>query len=121
MLNLYRGILDILSTNSTQLGEQLTRHVRQFNDGVEENGFGAKGFWNLLLELSLNFYIKFITTLGMMIAVMFVIIFFPLNLFKNAIAQLLRGSTTSIFMDQKIDPTLATTTTEPVTSKKTKV
>lgn len=118
MLNLYRGILDILSNNSTQLGDQLTKHVRQFNDGVEENGFGAKGFWNLLLEVSLNFYVKFVITLGIIIAVIFIIVFFPLNLFKNALAQLLKGSTNSIFTDQKIDPTLATT--EPVTSKKTK-
>ena len=121
MLNFYRGILDILSNNSTQLGDQLTRHVRQFNDGVEENGFGAKGFWNLLLELALNFYVKFVTTSGIIIAVTFIIIFFPLNLFKNAFAQLLKGSTTSIFMDPKIDPTLATTTTEPVSNKRTKV
>ena len=107
MLNLYRGILDILSNNSTQLGDQLTRHVRQFNDGIEVNGFGAKGFWNLLLELSLNFYIKFITTLGMVIAVIFIIIFFPLNMFKNVVSQLFNGASGTMFVDQtKTEPHL---------------
>lgn len=84
MINLYRGIVDILITHTEILNKQLIKHIRTFNDGDPDSGLGTSGFWNLLLETTYIFYVKTFVGIGILMSIILAIIFFPLNAMRKA-------------------------------------
>jgi hypothetical protein len=84
MIGLYRGIVDILINQTELLNKQFVKHIRTFNEGDPDAGFGTAGFWNLLLEVSYIFYVKAFVALGVLITISLAIVFFPLYALRMA-------------------------------------
>ena len=79
MLKLYRGLINILTERCESLNMAFSAHIREFNNGeTENNNFGVKGFWNLLLEIVFVLYVKMFAALGIVLTVVLAIVFFPL-------------------------------------------
>ena len=78
MLELYRGIVDILICKSETLTSAFTKHIRTFNKGDAEQNYGTTGFWNLLLEVTCLLYVKLFVGIGMLMTIIIAICFFPL-------------------------------------------
>lgn len=81
MIKLYRGIVDILVTQSRDMGGQVSKHIRGTltNKNVEENENGTTGIWNLLLEVIFLVFGQLILLVGLFIVASFAILFFPLQ------------------------------------------
>ena len=77
MIKLYRGLVDILTSQCESLNKEFITHIRTFNGG-DEQAFGAGGFWNLLLEVVYIVYVKSFVGIGILMTVGMAIIFFPL-------------------------------------------
>lgn len=84
MLKLYRGIVDILICRSEGLNGAFAKHIREFNEGDEEQNYGTTGFWNLLLEVTYLLYVKLFVGLGLLITISLAICFFPLYAMTRA-------------------------------------
>jgi len=90
MLKLYRGIVDILTERSEGLTLAFRNHIREFNNGdINDNNFGVKGFWNLLLEITYVMYVKLFVAIGVVLTVTLAVLFFPLYAFTVAINNVL--------------------------------
>jgi hypothetical protein len=92
MISLYRGIVDILITQTEVLNKQFVKHIRTFNDGDPTENFGAAGFWNLLLEVTCIFYVKAFVAIGIAVALGLALIFFPLYALRKAILGAFSGT-----------------------------
>ena len=81
MIKLYRGIVDILVTQSRDMGVQVSKHIRGTltNKNVEENENGTTGIWNLLLEVIFLVFGQLIFLVGLFIVASFAIVFFPMQ------------------------------------------
>ena len=81
MIKLYRGIVDILLTQSRDMGGQVSKHIRGTltNKNVEENENGTTGIWNLLLEVIFLVFGQLIFLVGLLIVATFAIVFFPMQ------------------------------------------
>jgi len=44
MISLYRGLVDILITQTEVLNKQFVKHIRTFNEGDPTENFGTAGF-----------------------------------------------------------------------------
>jgi uncharacterized membrane protein len=84
MLRLYRGIIDILICKSETLTSAFTKHIREFNQGDDVESYGTTGFWNLLLEVTCLLYVKLFVGIGMLMAIVLAICFFPLYAMTRA-------------------------------------
>lgn len=84
MINLYRGLVDILINQTEVLNKHFVKHIRTFNDGDAEENFGSAGFWNLLLEVTYIFYVKTFVAFGILMTLSLAIIFFPLYAMRKA-------------------------------------
>lgn len=90
MLKLYRGIVDILTARCEGLNDAFAKHIRAFNNGeTDENNFGVKGFWNLLLEIVFVMYVKMFAALGIVLTVALALVFFPLHAIRIAILNMI--------------------------------
>ena len=81
MIKLYRGIVDILVTQSRDMGVQVSKHIRGnlTNKNVEESETGSTGIWNLLLEVIFLVFGQLIFLVGLLIVATFAIVFFPMQ------------------------------------------
>ena len=81
MIKLYRGIVDILVTQSRDMGVQVSKHIRGnlTNKDVEESETGSTGIWNLLLEVIFLVFGQLIFLVGLSIVASFAIVFFPMQ------------------------------------------
>jgi hypothetical protein len=90
MLELYRGIIDIFVIHHQSVAGDLRKHIRSFNDGkTEENNFGVRGFWNLLLEITLRIFVAIYSFAGTILIVSLAIAFFPLHAMMIATINIL--------------------------------
>jgi len=90
MLELYRGLLDILTARCESLNDAFAKHIRTFNDGESQsNNFDVKGFWNLLLEITFVMYVKIFVALGIVLTVSLAITFFPLYALTIALTNII--------------------------------
>lgn len=109
MISLYRGIVDILINQTEMLNKQFVKHIRTFNEGDPEAGFGTSGFWNLLLEVTYIFYVKTFVAIGVCITVLLALIFFPLYALRMAFNTAFTGikmeHAPMVFEEPKIEPT----------------
>jgi MFS superfamily sulfate permease-like transporter len=70
MIELYRGLIDILIYVSRLFDEQLTRQIR------ERTEFD---FWNFMLEIVFMLFSKAFLVSGIMLCMALAIVFFPLH------------------------------------------
>jgi hypothetical protein len=86
IIELYRGLMNILVQQNLQFERNLIEHIRPFHKVRElqpgESGF-FNGFWNFMLEVSMILFSKFIFVTGIILVLMLAIIFFPLNFVIN--------------------------------------
>lgn len=109
MLELYRGLIDILIFQSRVMDEKTIFHIRGFNNGqTDSNNFGVSGFWNLLLEIAFIMFNKIIVAFGIVLTVVLAIIFFPLHALCVAMLNILNHRA------EVVDPTFI----EPIVDKK---
>lgn len=114
IIELYRGLMNILIQQNLQFERNLIEHIRPFHKVRElqpgESGF-FNGFWNFMLEVSMVLFSKFIFVSGIILVLSLAIIFFPLNFIvnistfaaKDGDRQLLQ---TQLEMEPKIEPKL---------------
>lgn len=108
MISLYRGLVDILITQTEMLNKQFVKHIRTFNEGDPTENFGTAGFWNLLLEVTYIFYVKIFVALGIGITLALAVVFFPLYAFRKATTGAFTGvmpkyDPTIVYEDPKMD------------------
>jgi len=87
MIKLYRGLVDILTSQCESLNKEFITHIRTFNEGGDEQSFGAAGFWNLLLEVVYILYVKSFVAVGIVMTVGMAIVFFPLYALCRALVS----------------------------------
>jgi hypothetical protein len=87
MIKLYRGLIDILTSQCESLNKEFITHIRTFNGGGDEQSFGSAGFWNLLLEIVYILYVKSFVAFGILMTVGLAIVFFPLYALFTAIVS----------------------------------
>lgn len=105
MLKLYRGLVDILTSRCEGLNDAFSKHIREFNDGeTQDNNFGVKGFWNLLLEIVFVMYVKMFAALGIVLTVALALVFFPLHAMRMAIFNIINHRAAP-FPIEYIEPT----------------
>lgn len=104
MLKLYRGLVDILTSRCEGLNDAFAKHIREFNNGeTDNNNFGVKGFWNLLLEIVFVMYVKIFAALGIVLTVVLAVTFFPLYAITMAVTNILNHKATP-FEHEYIEP-----------------
>jgi len=118
MIKLYRGIVDILLTQSRDMGGQVSKHIRGTltNKNVEENENGTTGIWNLLLEVIFLVFGQLILLVGLSIVASFAIVFFPMQAVWRAFMDMtnFRTSYNNIGENQpvSVEPKLDKNTTQ---------
>ena len=82
IIELYRGLMNILIEQNLQFENKLVALIRPFHEPKEpepgESGI-FNGFWNFMLEVSMILFAKFIFVMGIILVLTLAIIFFPLN------------------------------------------
>ena len=95
MTELYRGLLTILATSLNDLMTKFRTHIRSFNDIESKRGteydFGVMGFWNLMLEIVINFYVITAKFFGIVMISMLALCFYPGYAFLRMLGRVFRG------------------------------
>jgi hypothetical protein len=123
MTELYRGLLTILATSLNELMFKFRAHIRGFNDvrtgeGTEYD-FGVMGFWNLMLEITMDFYVISAKFLGIVLISALAITFYPGFAFLRLLSRSFRGilaEPTPAYTEKHIEPKIEEIT--PKTDKK---
>jgi hypothetical protein len=91
MINLYRGLINILASQSRAQSDAFTKHIRSgcTDETLEPNQLGIGGFWNLLLEILFILFTKVVFFCGVLGVMVLAIIFFPLYGIKSGINGIL--------------------------------
>lgn len=110
MISLYRGLVDILITQTEVLNKQFVKHIRTFNDGDPTENFGTAGFWNLMLEVTYIFYVKAFVAIGIGITLGLAVVFFPLYALRKSISGAFSGAMPRFeqsitYEEPKLEPT----------------
>jgi hypothetical protein len=82
IIDLYRGLMNILVEQNLQLEKRMVEHIRPFHAPRKlDPGISSifNGFWNFMLEICMVLFSKFIFIFGILIITALAIIFFPLN------------------------------------------
>jgi hypothetical protein len=102
MTELYRGLLTILTTSLNELMLKFKAHIRGFNT-IEEHldaeiDLGVMGFWNLMLEIIMDFYVITAKFFGIVLLSILAVVFYPGFAILNIISRSFRG----IFADSEL-------------------
>ena len=94
MTEIFRGLLDILYKHHDLLHKDLISHIRRFDrkpKDMEESEIkvGVFGFWRLLLEQLVNFYLWVVHGLGLILLFAIGLIGFPIRLLIGSIELML--------------------------------
>ena len=79
MINLYRGLMDIIINQNKKFESELITHIRSNSYVSDENShnMGFNNFWNFLLEITMILFSKFIFVMGIVLITVLIIVFFP--------------------------------------------
>ena len=95
MTELYRGLLQILSSKLNALIEHLRAHIRSFRKETTNpsNYFdvGVIGFWNLQLEIIYTLFVLLCLVSGILLTAILAIISYPFAAILNYSSLLLKG------------------------------
>ena len=82
IIELYRGLMDIIIKQNLDFEKKITEHIRPFHQVRElqpgESGL-FNGYWNFLLEICMVLFAKAIFVSGILLITGLAIIFFPLD------------------------------------------
>ena len=99
MLELYRGLVDIIVSNCRVLEADLIQHIRRdvTTKTIAPNTLGVCGFWNLMLEIIFVMFAKTVFVLGITLTSSLAIIFFPLNAIIRGCATVFRSGSAEFY------------------------
>lgn len=104
MLQLYRGLIDILIYQARGMDEQFTNHIRSFNSGDENpENFGVSGFWNFLLEIICVMFVRAFLVVGTVLFVGLALVFFPLYAIRSGIMSIINHRAEPFVVEQPIN------------------
>jgi hypothetical protein len=92
LIEIYRGILDILHKNSNTLRDDIKRHIRKFDDpevykDTEVNV--CYGFWRMMLESFYNIYLHLSLGFGMLLTLILCLFAWPFTLMISVYSGIL--------------------------------
>lgn len=81
MTQVFRGLLDILHQNRSDLHQNLNTHIRSFDRKTNEDDLelGVSGFWSLMLELVFNCYTQTVLAVGITLVMLVSLITYPVR------------------------------------------
>jgi len=85
MINLYRGLMDIVINHNWKIEEDLMKHIRKNCDEITPSQLGFQGFWNFLLEITMLLFTRTIFVTGIVLITLLAILFFPLYALSKAL------------------------------------
>jgi type III secretory pathway component EscU len=79
MINLYRGLMDIIINQNKKFESELITHIRSNSSVPDEytHSMGFNNFWNFLLEVTMILFSKFIFVAAIFLITVLIVIFFP--------------------------------------------
>ena len=83
LIEIYRGILDILHKNHNTVREDFKRHLRKFDDPEVQKDRDSNvcyGFWRMMLENFLAIYIHISLGFGILLVLLLCLIAWPFTL-----------------------------------------
>lgn len=88
MTQVFRGLLDILHQNQSDLHQNLNAHIRSFDRKTNEDDpdLNVVGFWSLVLELIFNCYTQTILAVGTTLVLFLALITYPVRFFGSMFA-----------------------------------
>ena len=88
MINLYRGLMDIVINHNWKIEEDLMKHIRKNCDEITPSQMGFQGFWNFLLEITMLLFTRTIFVTGILLITLLSILFFPLYAISKALTNI---------------------------------
>jgi hypothetical protein len=104
-------------------------HIRTFNDIESKRGteydFGVMGFWNLMLEIVINFYVITAKFFGIVLISVLALFFYPGYAFLRMLGRVFRGILAESadnykpsISEPKVEPSIENQENTPKTDKK---
>jgi hypothetical protein len=87
MINLYRGLMDIVINHNWKIEDDLMKHIRKNCDEITPSQMGFQGFWNFLLEITMLLFTRTIFITGIVLITVLAILFFPLYALSKAMTM----------------------------------
>jgi hypothetical protein len=86
---MFRGLLDILHQNRSDLHQTLNTHIRSFDRKTDEDelDLGVVGFWSLMLELVLNCYTQTVLAVGITLVLFLSLITYPVKFLTGLLSN----------------------------------
>jgi hypothetical protein len=86
---MFRGLLDILHQNRSDLHQTLNTHIRSFDrkTNEEELDLGVTGFWSLMLELVFNCYTQTVLAVGITLVLLLSLITYPVKFLTGLLSN----------------------------------
>jgi len=88
MINMYRGLMDIVINHNWKIEEDLMKHIRKNCDDISPSQMGFQGFWNFLLEITMLLFTRTIFITGILLITVLSILFFPLYALSKALTTI---------------------------------
>ena len=88
MINLYRGLMDIVINHNWKIEDDLMKHIRKNCDEITTSQMGFQGFWNFLLEVTMLLFTRTIFITGIVLITLLAILFFPLYAIAKALTTI---------------------------------
>ena len=88
MINLYRGLMDIVINHNWKIEDDLMKHIRKNCDEITPSQMGFQGFWNFLLEVTMLLFTRTIFVTGIVLITVLAILFFPLYALSKAMTTI---------------------------------
>ena len=88
MINLYRGLMDIVINHNWKIEDDLMKHIRKNCDEITSTQMGFQGFWNFLLEITMLLFTRTIFVTGIVLITVLAILFFPLYALAKALTTI---------------------------------
>jgi len=88
MINLYRGLMNIVINHNWKIEDDLMKHIRKNCDEITPSQMGFQGFWNFLLEVTMLLFTRTIFVTGIVLITVLAILFFPLYALSKAMTTI---------------------------------
>lgn len=93
LIEIYRGILDILHKNSNMLRDDIKRHIRKFDDPEvfkDKDINICYGFWRMMLECFYSIYAHVSLGFGMLLTLILCLFAWPFTLMISVYSGMLQ-------------------------------
>ena len=88
MINLYRGLMDIVINHNWKIEDDLMQHIRKNCDEITSTQMGFQGFWNFLLEVTMLLFTRTIFITGILLITILSVLFFPLYALSKSLTTI---------------------------------